>query len=221
MKKSHKLNLMIESMGLSRPDRQLSQSKIHFVLSRVKFYLDCTASVMVVLFVLGFVFAVLGGIITRQLVKPVLAWFLSQSSEPATHSGNGLAASILFFNRLGAGTGDFAKIMLVWVTMTAGSLMFSSKGHLGVDFFVGRMDRKGRDMMSTFIYMMILLFTVLVLIVGGIRLTGASWSQQMQNVPISKGLLYFMVPVGGFLTLFYTLFQMLEDFCCWNKEDKQ
>lgn len=194
------------------PKHSDTDNRVHYIFKLIKSVLDFLITHLVIICVFSFVIAVLGGIITRQLIKPLLAYLMAHSSG----EGEQISKIMLFLNKLGAGTGDFAKIMLVWVTMSASALMFADRGHLGVDYFVGKMGESAQTMMKVFGYLIVFLFTIGVLIIGGIKLTDASWAQQMQNIPVSKGIVYLMVPLGGFFTLFYLVYQVFCDIFSWD-----
>jgi len=201
-------------LSIYPPDNQLAHSSLHFRFLTVKYYLDLLISYSVVIFVASFVIAVLAGIFTRQLIKPLVIMMLN-------HTDSAFFSSILdgiklFLNHLGAASGDFSKMMLIWVTMAGSSLMFSTRGHLGVDYFVGKMDRRSQIWLSIFVYFMIFFFIIAILFIGGIKITISSWNQQMQNIPLSKGFIYLILPLSGLFTLFYTLFQIMSDFFGWD-----
>ena len=192
-----------------------SKSKLESIFLLIKHYLDKIISFFVIVFVASFVIAVLTGILTRQIIKPLIV-FCMNDLESGSLLFNILNSVKLFLNQLGAATGDFSKMMLIWVTMSASSLMFSSRGHLGVDYFVGKMNLKARQLVSILVYMLILFFIISIFFVGGIKISISSWSQQMQNIPISKGIIYMILPIGGFFTLFYLIFQILSDIFSWE-----
>ena len=192
-----------------------SKSKLESIFLLIKHYLDKIISFFVIVFVASFVIAVLTGILTRQIIKPLIVLCMNDL-ESGSLLFNILNSVKLFLNQLGAATGDFSKMMLIWVTMSASSLMFSSRGHLGVDYFVGKMNLKARQLVSILVYMLILFFIISIFFVGGIKISISSWSQQMQNIPISKGIIYMILPIGGFFTLFYLIFQILSDIFSWE-----
>ncbi|QSH41315.1 TRAP transporter small permease [Lentisphaerota bacterium ZTH] len=102
-------------------------------------------------------------------------------------------------------TEELARMLLVWVAMLGGSLAYSLKGHLGLDFFVGMMDRTSARMAELVVHGFMVFFAVAVLMYGGCRLVYSTYElqQHMSTMPFDKWVVYLAVPLSG---VFFLLF---------------
>ena len=57
-------------------------------------------------------------------------------------------------------TEELARFLLIWVTLLGGAVAFGTKGHLGVDYFVGKFHPEARKIMSVFSHLVVLFFAV-------------------------------------------------------------
>ncbi|MCP3967957.1 MAG: TRAP transporter small permease [Lentisphaerae bacterium] len=102
-------------------------------------------------------------------------------------------------------TEELARVLLIWVAMLGGSLAYSLKGHLGVDFFVGLMDKSNGRLAEIAVHAIMVFFAVSVLLYGGCRLVYSTYElqQHMSTMPIDKWVVYLAVPLSG---VFFLLF---------------
>ena len=55
-------------------------------------------------------------------------------------------------------TEELARFLLVWVSLLGGAVAFGTKGHLGVDFFVGKFHPETRKLMVVVVHLIVLFF---------------------------------------------------------------
>lgn len=104
-------------------------------------------------------------------------------------------------------TEELAIYLLVWVSLIGAAVTYEEHGHLGVDYFVGKMDPAARKLAAIFVECLVLVFSVLILIVGGwvlvSRTLEAGQVAPAMGVPV--GYLYLAVPISG---VFFTIFSL-------------
>jgi TRAP-type C4-dicarboxylate transport system permease small subunit len=102
-------------------------------------------------------------------------------------------------------TEELAIYLLVWVSLIGASLTYAEKGHLGVDYFVGKMDPSARRVGAIAVELLVLAFSVFVLLYGGwILITKTlATGQVTPALGIKMGYMYLAAPISGF---FFTLF---------------
>ena len=102
--------------------------------------------------------------------------------------------------------------MLVWVVMLAGACAFGGKEHLGLDYFIEKMDRRTKRKMRYLADFAALFFTIAILLYGGGTLTFETFKfeQMLMAIGIYKGYIYLSIPVSGVFFLIFVLEDILE-----------
>jgi len=124
----------------------------------------------------------------------------------------GLTLSVLWgvFTRFCLGhqasfTDELARILLVWVSMIGAALAFGLKAHLGVDFFINKLQPCARKILNVVVQLVTITLTVVIFLVGGISLALAQMGQQLPTMPwLSRGMVYAAIPVAGVFILMFT-----------------
>lgn len=107
-------------------------------------------------------------------------------------------------------TDELARVLLIWVAMIGAALAFGEKAHLGVDFFVSKLDPGARKVLSILVQLIIAILAVLVFIRGGWQLSLSQMGQILPTMPISRGLVYASIPIGGFLILIFAVENLVQ-----------
>lgn len=110
------------------------------------------------------------------------------------------------------GTEEIATFLMIWVGLVGSSVALKRKAHLGIDYFVAQLPRRGRVGTELFGYVVVAIFSALVLVIGGGRVVLHVWNtgQQSPALEIPMWTVYGALPVSGcFLTL-YSLVQVYE-----------
>jgi TRAP-type C4-dicarboxylate transport system permease small subunit len=104
-------------------------------------------------------------------------------------------------------TEELARVLLIWVVLLGGAVAFGTREHLGVDYFVDKMDQRTKRRMRIIVDLAVLVFTVSVLVIGGLTLVTETFrlGQMMMAIGIPKGYVYLAVPVSG---VFFLLFSV-------------
>lgn len=102
-------------------------------------------------------------------------------------------------------TEEIATYLLVWISLLGAALTYEEKGHLGVDYFVGKLDPAAQRLAALVVELVVLLFSIGGLLVGGwILVTRTLDAGQLSPALGWKvGYLYLAAPISG---VFFTLF---------------
>ena len=109
-------------------------------------------------------------------------------------------------------TDELARILLVWVSMVGAALAFGVRAHLGVDFFVNKLHPEARKTLSMLVQMVTVALALFVFIIGGWGLAMGQMGQQLPTLPISRGMVYISIPLGGVLICLFALENLVEIF---------
>jgi TRAP-type C4-dicarboxylate transport system permease small subunit len=162
--------------------------KIYRGLLRLLDYLLITAMALLVLDVLWGVLSRMLGTLRAWLgTHDIHAFFLPTGQSPWTE--------------------ELARFLLIWVGMLGAALAFSRSGHLGVDYFVGKLHEDARRWMRIFVWMVVIFFAAVILCDGGWSLVQRTleMGQETPALGIRKGWVYLAVPLSGAFTILFGL----------------
>ena len=109
-------------------------------------------------------------------------------------------------------TEELARFLLVWVTLLGGAVAFGTKGHLGVDYFVGKFHADARKCMAVVGHLVVLFFAVAVFLYGGSRVVSDALAVEQMTPALGwkMGYVYAAVPLAGVFILLFSLEEMLS-----------
>lgn len=102
-------------------------------------------------------------------------------------------------------TEELAIYLLVWISLLGASLTYGEKGHLGVDYFVSKLDPAARRLVAVAVEVLVIVFALFALAFGGFVLVAKTLEsgQVSPAMGVPMGYVYLAVPVCG---LFFVLF---------------
>jgi len=117
-------------------------------------------------------------------------------------------------------TEELARMLLIWVALLGASIGFIKKSHLGVDYFVNKLSERFRAIGQLVVYLLIAVFSSMVLIYGGFRLVSStlSYSQPSPALHIEMGYVYLALPISGFFIVIFSIETMIEIFSSLHKK---
>jgi TRAP-type C4-dicarboxylate transport system permease small subunit len=109
-------------------------------------------------------------------------------------------------------TEELARMLLIWVSLLGASIGFIRKSHLGVDYFVGKLNEKWQTIGELVVYLLVTFFAAVVLIYGGFRLVSSALQngQQLPALKIEMGYVYLAVPISGFFIVIFCVETVYE-----------
>jgi len=109
-------------------------------------------------------------------------------------------------------TEELATNLMIWVGLLGAAVALNRGAHLGIDYFVGKLSEKKRLIVEVFVYTMVTLFSVFVMIGGGIRLTIITFmfGQVSPALNLPMGYVYLSVPIAGLFLSIYSIEFLIE-----------
>ena len=109
-------------------------------------------------------------------------------------------------------TEELAVFMLIWVSLLGAAVALNRGAHLGIDYFVGKLSPKKRLYTEVFAFLCISLFSVTVMVLGGINLVVSTLNLQQLSptLGIKVGYVYLVIPISGFFLALYSVIGLVE-----------
>jgi TRAP-type C4-dicarboxylate transport system permease small subunit len=109
-------------------------------------------------------------------------------------------------------TEEVAVYLLVWVSLLGATLMYRDRGHLGVDYFVGKLHPDAQRLAAIVAELAVILFAAFALVYGGsvLVLRTLSTGQVTPALGWQVGYLYSVVPLSGAFIVGFALEHLLE-----------
>ena len=104
-------------------------------------------------------------------------------------------------------TEELAGFLLIWIGLLGASYAFYSRSHLGIDVLTYKMKGVKKQLISVITNTLVLLFALLVMVWGGIRLVSLTLAlhQVSPALGIKMGYVYTVIPISGILIAAYSL----------------
>jgi TRAP-type C4-dicarboxylate transport system permease small subunit len=109
-------------------------------------------------------------------------------------------------------TEEAARYMMIWLGLLGSAYAAGRKAHLALDLITARLQGGRKRASEIIIQVIILLFTLTVMVGGGIRLVWIQLSlgQQSAALQLKTGYVYLAVPLAGVFIAFYAAIFLVE-----------
>ncbi len=109
-------------------------------------------------------------------------------------------------------TEELARYMLVWIGILGASYVAGQKMHLAIDLLSTKLSAKSKIYLELFIESSVLLFSLTVMVIGGVRLVYVTLTldQISAALQIQLGYVYLVLPISGVLIIFYSLYYIAK-----------
>ncbi|WIY81786.1 TRAP transporter small permease [Propionimicrobium sp. PCR01-08-3] len=152
---------------------------------------------------------------TLRQVKRATNWALSRIAAVLLI---GMAALVVYqvFTRYVLGspsafTEELVRYFLIWTGFIAAAYAFGSRQHMALLFVRDRFPGVSRKVVMVFTDLLILLFALLVITIGGARLALSARLELSALLGISRGLVYAVAPLSGAFIVLIQLINIWED----------
>ena len=110
-------------------------------------------------------------------------------------------------------TEEFARFSLIWLSILGMAYLTGQRSHLTMDYLYNKFSEGTRKKVEIFIELLIMLFAIVVLIIGGGNLVYITLSlgQISSALHVPLGYVYAIVPFSGALIIFYSIYNILKE----------
>ncbi|MDU0113765.1 TRAP transporter small permease [Psychrosphaera aquimarina] len=110
-------------------------------------------------------------------------------------------------------TEEVARFLLIWVSLLGGAYAYREQSHLGFNLLVRNMSLNNQVRIHKFSCVLVAIFAILVLIIGGSNLVYLTWllGQHSPVLDVPMAFIYTVIPASGLLFLLYSLHFFLQN----------
>ncbi len=105
---------------------------------------------------------------------------------------------------------ELVAYLFAWSTLFGASLVVSEKGHMNIPVLVEKREPQIQKVLAIFGELMIMLFSLTVLTMGGIAITKLALSQTTSSLTIAVGYFYIPLPITGIINICYTIMNIKD-----------
>lgn len=105
---------------------------------------------------------------------------------------------------------ELISYTFAWMSMLAASYIFGKRDHMKMVFFVEKFGEKTQKIFAILSELVILLFSLGVLIRGGIAITMLTLTQTTPALRVSMGYIYGVIPICGVIISVYSLLNIKD-----------
>lgn len=109
-------------------------------------------------------------------------------------------------------TDELARFLLMWVGLFGAAYAHGKKRHLAIDILPSKLSGKKKINLLIFINVMVILFALTVLVIGGIRLVYITLTldQISPALRIPLGYVYLSLPLSGLFMIYYGILDIFK-----------
>jgi TRAP-type C4-dicarboxylate transport system permease small subunit len=109
-------------------------------------------------------------------------------------------------------TEELARFLLIWVSLLGGAVAFGARGHLGVDFFVGKFHPQTQKLMAIFVHLVVLFFAGSIFLYGGSHIVSDAFAMEQMTPALGwkMGYIYLALPIAGIFMILFTVENLFE-----------
>ena len=102
-------------------------------------------------------------------------------------------------------TEELAKYLLVWVSILGAAYVTGQRAHIAIDIVLQRSSPTRKKRLLLLIDIIVFLFALVVLVIGGINLVQITLPQISSALQIPLGYVYSIIPISGLIIMMYKL----------------
>ena len=109
-------------------------------------------------------------------------------------------------------TEEIARYLLIWIGILGAAYIAGQQQHLSIDILAPKLNPKNRIKLRMGINVLIILFCILVMVIGGSNLVYLNYllGQTSAALNIPLGAVYTVIPISGVLVIIYKINELLN-----------
>lgn len=148
----------------------------------------------------------------RRIVDKSLAWFLVALMALAIVNVLWQVFTRWALNDPSSWTEELARYLLIWIGLIGAGYAAGKKLHLAIDLLPSALHGRRRRVLEFLIDVIVLLFAVFAMVIGGIRLMSLTllMDQTSAALGVRLGYVYLAIPLSGAVIAFYAVVSIMD-----------
>lgn len=109
-------------------------------------------------------------------------------------------------------TEELVRYFLIWTGFIGAAYAFSTREHMALTFLRDKLGDDQRRLVTIIVDVIILIFALSILVVGGVKLAVAAKMEYSALLGIPRSLVYAMAPISGVFIIISQIVNLYEDF---------
>ena len=108
-------------------------------------------------------------------------------------------------------TDELARYLMIWLGILGAAYVSGQNLHVAIDVLPSKLGKSAQNKMARMVNMIIIVFAITALIIGGIRLVYITYllGQHSPALEIPLAVVYLVLPLSGLLIIFYKVSDFL------------
>ena len=109
-------------------------------------------------------------------------------------------------------TDELARYLMIWIGILGAAYVSGRNKHVAIDVLPSRLSVKTQKKLRLVVRILIILFCLLALVIGGSRLVYVTYvlDQYSPALQVPLALVYMVIPVSGLLIIYYKISDILN-----------
>lgn len=109
-------------------------------------------------------------------------------------------------------TDELVRFLFMWVGLLGAAYITGRRMHLAIDILPSRSNFANQKKLNVLIYGLVALFSLFVMVVGGIRLVyiTLTLNQISPTLEVPLGYVYSVVPISGIFIIYYSILNIIN-----------
>ncbi|WP_417362926.1 TRAP transporter small permease [Galbibacter sp.] len=109
-------------------------------------------------------------------------------------------------------TDELSRYLMIWLGILGAAYVSGKNMHVAIDYLPSKLDKKSRKRLAIFVHLVVLLFALFALVIGGSRLVYISYilGQTTAALGMPLAVVYLVIPLSGLLIVYYKLADLLQ-----------
>ncbi len=104
---------------------------------------------------------------------------------------------------------ELVSYLFAWMALLGASIVVGERGHMNIPILVDRMGAGVRKALNIFAEVVACIFAAVILVYGGIQITGLAMGQMTSSLGIPIGIFYIVLPLCGVINIVYTILNII------------
>lgn len=146
----------------------------------------------------------------RKIIDTTLEWMLVFLMSTLVLDVLWQVMSRYIMNSPSSYTDELAGFLLIWVGLLGAAYVAGKREHLAIDLLLQRSSKKRRLKLEIIISVLVVLFAIVVMVVGGLWLVYTRFFLSVKSgaLGLPLGFVYLVLPISGLLIAYFDIDNM-------------